>query len=397
MEQQPPPPLPVLLGMACSGLGPAIATVVSNPLEVCKTRLQFSGERGSSRLYRGPLDCLRETWRKEGMRGLQAGLGPAVVREGSKTFFRYGLFSPILEALHDGPPSSAPVRTRMAAGAAAGAIAATVCNPLDLLKCQLQATGSAGARSYGYSSAVGAVRYIVRTSPQGVRALWVGTGISIPRSMTSTSVMMTVNSWLKEELLSRGCWPQAATMLASLGAAACTIYAQAPLDIVRRPPPLPCPLSLLPAPTHQPPQTPRADAPTRGAGSEGHHKTLDARVALRARSGAGANFLTEGCGGARRCRAARVRCDRCRDAEGGGPALLLARRRHELRAPPHPALALPAMIVASGHRTVAPAEPPVVGCWQVRYAPHAVLSFWLIDVLKAAAATTQRQRPEAPR
>jgi len=38
-----------------------------------------------------------------------------------------------------------------------------------------------------------------------------------------------------------------------------------------------------------------------------------------------------------------------------------------------------------------------VGCWQVRYAPHAVLSFWLIDVLKAAAATTQRQRPEAPR
>ena len=66
--------------------------------------------------------------------------------------------------------------------------------------------------------------------------------------------------------------------------------------------------------------------------------------------------------------------------------------------PPAPlALALPAMIVASGHRTVAPAEPPVVGCWQVRYAPHAVLSFWLIDVLKAAAATTQRQRPEAPR
>ena len=339
MAQPPPPPLPVLLGMACSGLGPAIATVVSNPLEVCKTRLQFSGERGSSRLYRGPLDCLRQTWRTEGVRGLQAGLGPAVVREGSKTFFRYGLFSPILEALHDGPPSSAPVRTRMAAGAAAGAIAATVCNPLDLLKCQLQATGSAGARSYGYSSAVGAVRYIVRTSPQGVRALWVGTGISIPRSMTSTSVMMTVNSWLKEELLSRGCWPQAATMLASLGAAACTIYAQAPLDIVRRPPPLPCPSTPRQPTKHH--KHREHTHPPAGPVQRVTTKPLTRAWALRARSGAGANLLTEGCGGARRCRAARVRCDRCWDAEGGGPALLLARRRHELRAPPHSLSAAP--------------------------------------------------------
>ena len=68
--------------------------------------------------------------------------------------------------------------------------------------------------------------------------------------------------------------------------------------------------------------------------------------------------------------------------------------------PPAPlALALPAMIVASGHRTaVAPAE-AAAGAWQVRYAPHAVLSFWLIDVLKAAAATAtaQRQGPQAPR
>ena len=42
---------------------------------------------------------------------------------------------------------------------------------------------------------------------------------------------------------------------------------------------------------------------------------------------------------------------------------------------------------ADGYQPLA-AE-PAVGAWQVRYAPHAVLSFWLIDVLKAAAATTQ--------
>jgi len=147
--------LPLLLSMGCSGLGPAIATVFTNPLEVCKTRLQFSIEGGRQRVYGGAADCFRKTWQAEGVGGLQAGLGPAVVREGTKTFFRYGLYSPILAGIHDGPTASAPVSTRMAAGAAAGAIAAAVCNPLDLLKCQLQASGGGGVRGYEYRSAAG--------------------------------------------------------------------------------------------------------------------------------------------------------------------------------------------------------------------------------------------------
>ena len=104
--------LPLVLSMGCSGLGPAIATVFTNPLEVCKTRLQFSIEGGQAKIYSGPLDCFRKTWRAEGLAGLQAGLGPAIVREGSKTFFRYGLFSPILAKLHDGPAATAPIGTR---------------------------------------------------------------------------------------------------------------------------------------------------------------------------------------------------------------------------------------------------------------------------------------------
>ena len=285
--------LPLLLSMGCSGLGPAIATVFTNPLEVCKTRLQFSIEGGRQRVYGGAADCFRKTWQAEGVGGLQAGLGPAVVREGTKTFFRYGLYSPILAEIHDGPTASAPVSTRMAAGAAAGAIAAAVCNPLDLLKCQLQASGGGGVRGYEYRSAAGKCltddtrslalptqisqvlvlnrcNQVYRSDlPQG-RARSVGRHIDLypaqhdvhigvfpPQyawhrykhilfyahialcqlcyiSMHRTGqVMMTTQSWLKETALEWHVAPWFATASSSLGAAAATIYAQAPLDIVR--------------------------------------------------------------------------------------------------------------------------------------------------------------------
>ena len=66
--------LPLLLDMFCCGVGPAMATVFTNPLEVTKTRLQFSGEKGTSRLYSSPLDCIRATYRAEGLRGVQVRL-----------------------------------------------------------------------------------------------------------------------------------------------------------------------------------------------------------------------------------------------------------------------------------------------------------------------------------
>ena len=230
-EQQ----LPVISSMLCSGLGPATSTLFTNPLEVCKTRLQFSGERGGVRLYTSPLDCFRKTYAMEGFAGLQSGLGPAVVREGSKTFFRFGLFAPILAQIHD-PSSSgpAPLSKRMAAGAMAGAIAATVCNPLDLMKCQLQANGAGGARQYAYTGLLSAIRGIVKSSPLGIRALWAGTSVSVPRSMTSTSVMMTSNSKLKEVLAEYSFTTgMMTTAIAALGAAACSVYSIAPIDIVR--------------------------------------------------------------------------------------------------------------------------------------------------------------------
>ena len=53
----------------------------SNPAEVAKTRLQLQGELakdGGQKVYKNVLDVFMKTWKHEGIRGIQRGLGPAV-------------------------------------------------------------------------------------------------------------------------------------------------------------------------------------------------------------------------------------------------------------------------------------------------------------------------------
>ncbi len=54
---------------------------MSNPAEVAKTRMQLQGElakKGTERVYKNSLDVIAKTYRNEGIRGIQRGLGPAV-------------------------------------------------------------------------------------------------------------------------------------------------------------------------------------------------------------------------------------------------------------------------------------------------------------------------------
>lgn len=60
---------------------PHTQVTVSNPAEVAKTRLQLQGELskgGGKKVYNNAIDVLSKTWKNEGIRGMQRGLGPAV-------------------------------------------------------------------------------------------------------------------------------------------------------------------------------------------------------------------------------------------------------------------------------------------------------------------------------
>jgi hypothetical protein len=46
--------------------------------------MQLGKRKGAQALYTGTIDCLSKTFKAEGMRGIQSGLGPSVVKEGTK-------------------------------------------------------------------------------------------------------------------------------------------------------------------------------------------------------------------------------------------------------------------------------------------------------------------------
>ena len=92
----------VCTGVAYSALAPAISCVLTNPMDVAKTRLNMDRELrppGAPRAFAGIVDCIRQAWAAEGLAGVQRGLGFAVVREASKNAFRLGLYDPLEAAL----------------------------------------------------------------------------------------------------------------------------------------------------------------------------------------------------------------------------------------------------------------------------------------------------------
>lgn len=51
-----------------------VAETLEYPFDLAKVRLQsqllHSAEEGSALVFNGPLDCLSQTWKEEGLRGL---------------------------------------------------------------------------------------------------------------------------------------------------------------------------------------------------------------------------------------------------------------------------------------------------------------------------------------
>jgi solute carrier family 25 protein 34/35 len=172
---------------------------------------------------------MRHIYLTDGSLGLQAGLRMAVVREASKAFFRIGLFDPLLGQLHDPARGSAPLYKRMLAGMTSGAIAALVCNPIELVKTRQQA-GHGGDK---FSGPIDGLRKL--HASEGVVGMWRGTGVSMIRSAAVTGPHLTTYTGVKDLFVRKGWLNDAPPLhiLASLAGGLTGILCNHPIDLIR--------------------------------------------------------------------------------------------------------------------------------------------------------------------
>ena len=122
----------VIKGLAYGGFASCVAEVVTMPIDVVKTRMQFSGAHSVQ--YKGSLDAASQILRKEGAQALFKGLKPALLRQATYGAMRYGLYAPIRNSLGVDPSlpkSEIPIVKKIIAGASAGAVASFLANPTE--------------------------------------------------------------------------------------------------------------------------------------------------------------------------------------------------------------------------------------------------------------------------
>ena len=102
------------------------------------------------RYYSGPVDCLRQVWRAEGVRGLYKGLGATAWRESPS----YGIYFLTYEELKVRLPGGSDSKlVQLVAGGTAGSVAWASIYPFDVVKSVIQTLpegASAQERSMGY-------------------------------------------------------------------------------------------------------------------------------------------------------------------------------------------------------------------------------------------------------
>ncbi len=155
------------------------ATMVT-PLNLLKTRAQLHEKKEGSR-KRGVIGGLRHIAKTEGWRALFRGVGPQILLS-SHTTIQVALYECVKRSLWG--TEEAPMYGIAVVSAGSKAFAATVCNPLEVVRTRLQDKKNRGLE--GYSSMGNAFRTII--AAEGVRGLYRGIFVNVCRVVPTTVV-----------------------------------------------------------------------------------------------------------------------------------------------------------------------------------------------------------------
>ncbi|TDL24609.1 mitochondrial carrier [Rickenella mellea] len=203
-----------------------VSKVFEHPFDLTKVRLQSQVMDHTAR-FNGPLDCLTQTWRNEGIRGLYRGLPAPIVgamAENATLFLSYGKIQHAIRWYTGSTGKELDLPHLALAGAGAGAITSFLLTPIELVKCKMQVQmlstaflSTSAIRSPGPDTLPPAVKphpnfrslpgplavlaSIVRT--YGLRGLWLGQTGTLIRETGGGAAWFASKEAVASYLLSR--------------------------------------------------------------------------------------------------------------------------------------------------------------------------------------------------
>jgi solute carrier family 25 protein 34/35 len=194
LPRTPPVQVPLWQTLAFAAIAPSLASVITNPFEVAKVRLQLQHSNAPKGIFRQvpeTLNCLRLTWQLEGIRGLQRGLSLVLWQNSARNVVRLGLYEKVMGILHPqsknikslrgskkasskANSASPPLWKRVIGGAICGMLGAVSGNPFDIIKTRWQAQGRAveSQTVHQYRGTWHAFQTVLQQ--EGIRGLYVG-------------------------------------------------------------------------------------------------------------------------------------------------------------------------------------------------------------------------------
>lgn len=195
------------MDFALAGAAAVMATALTNPIEVIKTRQQIQGEMLPPHLmsgkqpYQGIWPALRTIVKSDGLKGLQKGLSSSLVYTFIINSSRFGLYewADKVGLLRDPETGSLHKARSALASSCGGILGLTLACPLLLVKTQLQIDSShlkAVGFQHKHKNARSAL--INQFKENGIRGLWRGYFGVLPRGIVSSGVQLTSFTMFKE-------------------------------------------------------------------------------------------------------------------------------------------------------------------------------------------------------
>lgn len=218
------------------GLAGMTATVVIQPVDMIKVRLQLAGEGQKTGPKPTALGITKNIIASGKVLDLYTGLSAGLLRQAVYTTARLGFFDTFISvaktrATEQGRNVS--FGERALAGLTAGGLAAMIGNPADLALIRMQSDGLKPVEARAnYRSVIDALSRISKA--EGVSALWAGATPTVVRAMALNLGQLAFFSESKTQLKAHTSWsPQTQTFAASAIAGFFASFLSLPFDFVK--------------------------------------------------------------------------------------------------------------------------------------------------------------------